>query len=143
MFFVNWISLYLSLSYKIRYILSLLLILYLDWLAIGLSPVSRKQSRDVTPRLGEGGWFFIFDCSSPFCFLLIEMNWFFHLLYSTKMLGVLLLYLIGFCLTRSSPVSSTQNFYCSLPKDLSRDVTPSLFRSVCYFQSPQGAVNGL
>ena len=35
----------------------------------------RDQSRDVTPRLGEDGWFFIFDCSRPFCFLLIEFHY--------------------------------------------------------------------
>ena len=35
----------------------------------------RDKSRDVTPRLWEGGWFFIFEYSSPFCFLLIEIHY--------------------------------------------------------------------
>ena len=35
----------------------------------------------MTPRLGEGGWFFIFDCSSLFCFLLIEFHCFFSISY--------------------------------------------------------------
>ena len=53
-----------------------------------LSP--RDQSRDVTPRLREGGLFFIFYYSSPFCFLLIEIHCtFFHLFYSTNKLCLL------------------------------------------------------
>ena len=61
-----------------------------------LSP--RDQSRDVTPRLGEGGWFFIFDCSTPFYFVFVNRISlrFFHLLYRTNMLCLLLLYLIMF-----------------------------------------------
>ena len=35
---------------------------------------TRDQSRDVTPRLGDCGWFFIFDYSSPF-FLVIEIRY--------------------------------------------------------------------
>ena len=34
----------------------------------------RDQSRDVTPRLWEGGWFLIFEHSSLFCFFLTEFN---------------------------------------------------------------------
>ena len=34
----------------------------------------RDQSRDVTPRLGEGGCFFIFEYLSPLCFLSIEFH---------------------------------------------------------------------
>ena len=39
----------------------------------------RYQSRDVIPCFGEGGWFLIFDCSSPFCFLLIELHYAFSI----------------------------------------------------------------
>ena len=35
------------------------------------------QSRDEIPRLREGELFFIFDCSSPFFFLLIEFHYVF------------------------------------------------------------------
>ena len=42
---------------------------------------ARDQSRDVTPRLVEGGYFFIFVCSSPFCFLLIEFHYSFSFSY--------------------------------------------------------------
>ena len=41
----------------------------------------RDQSRDVTPRLGEGGLFFIFNCSCPFCFLLTEIYYYFSISY--------------------------------------------------------------
>ena len=41
----------------------------------------RDQSLDVTPGLREGGWFLIFDCTSPFCFLLIEFHCFFFISY--------------------------------------------------------------
>ena len=44
-----------------------------------LSP--RNHSRDVTPRLGEGGWFLIFDRLSPFRFLLIEFHCAFSISY--------------------------------------------------------------
>ena len=44
-----------------------------------LSP--RVQSRDVTPRLGGGGWFFLFDHLSPFCFLLFEFHYAFSISY--------------------------------------------------------------
>ena len=58
---------------------------------------TRDQTRDVTPRLEESGWFLIFDCWTYFVFLLIEFHDVFsHLLYSADMLGLLLLYLIMF-----------------------------------------------
>ena len=51
------------------------------------------------------------------------------------LLLLLLLYLQG--LTRSSPVSSL-DFYCSLPRDQSRDVTPRLgvYLKVCFISRP-------
>ena len=39
------------------------------------------QARDVTPRLEVGGWFLIFDYSSPFSILLIEINYTFSISY--------------------------------------------------------------
>ena len=43
-------------------------------------PKGSVKGCDVTPRVG--GWFFILDCSSPFCFLLIEFHYtFFYLLF--------------------------------------------------------------
>ena len=58
---------------------------------------SMDQSWDVTPRLGEGGWFLFFDCWSPFWFLLVEFYYVFsHLLYIADMSCLLILYLIWF-----------------------------------------------
>ena len=57
----------------------------------------RDQSRDVTPRLEEGGWFFIFDCWSPFCFLLIVF--FPSLIYCWHVMFIIAFHLV---LTRSS-----------------------------------------
>ena len=59
LFFVDCISLYFFHFLSIT--IFCLLLLYLDWVVIRLSPVSsipsfpRDQSRDVTNRLGEGG----------------------------------------------------------------------------------------
>ena len=39
---------------------------------------SKGISRDVTPRVGEGGRFLIFDYSSPFCFLKFIMLFLSH-----------------------------------------------------------------
>ena len=78
----------------------------------------RDQPWDVTPHLGEGGWFFIFDYSSPFCFLLIEIYYTFSISYLVLTCYVYY-YCIWWVLTRSSPVSS-QDFYCSLPRDSHR-----------------------
>ena len=65
---------------------------------------------------------FIFDCSSPFCFLLIEFHYvFFHLLYSDNMLGLLLLYLTRFCYVNT--------------------LFPCFFTRVLIF-SPMGSVTG-
>ena len=73
--------------------------------------------------------FSFFDYSSPFYFLLIEFLCTFSI--SCKILYMLCLLLLYFDLVviRSSPVSS-QDFFCSLPRDPSRDVTPRL--GVCY-----------
>ena len=40
-----------------------------------------SQGSDVTPPLRECGLFFIFNCSSPFCFLLIEIHNVFSIFY--------------------------------------------------------------
>ena len=85
-FFVNLIV-FFSISHKIFIIKYLLIIIVFKlgsdqlvscWFYC-LSP--RDQSQDVTPRLGEGGWFFIFDYSSPFCFLVIEIHYTFSISY--------------------------------------------------------------
>ena len=55
------------------------------------------QSRDVTPRLWQGGWLFNFDVQVHFVFFVYWISLCpFHLLYSTNMLYLLLLYLIRF-----------------------------------------------
>ena len=67
-----------------------------------------------------------------FLFSIVEVHFFvnsislcvFHLLYTTNML-CLLRYCINLVFALSSHVSS-QDFYCSLPRDQSRDVTPCL-----------------
>ena len=98
LFFVNWISFSFSFSYEVLPFYDYYYCIWIRyWYALLFYTISlpRNQSRDVTPRLGEGGWFFIFDCSSPF-FLFIEFNYVFYLLYSANMLCLLLLYLIRF-----------------------------------------------
>ena len=72
----------------------------------------------------EGGWFFIFDCSSSFFFwklnfiiIFPSLIWCYHVMFI----------IIAFdkVLTCSSTVSS-QDFYGSLPRGQSRNVTPRL-----------------
>ena len=73
--------------------------------------------------------FSFFDCSSPFYFLFIELHYAFSI--SNIMLTCLVCYYyiwLGFDKLYSNV--SLQDFYCSLPRDQSRDVTPLLW--FCY-----------
>ena len=97
---------------------------------INLSPVSSTvfSKGSVTgcdSSLGGGGMIFHFRLSKS---ILLFVNWnslcFFYLIYSANMLCLLLLYFIRFYHALLSV--SSQDFYCSLPKDQSRDVTPRL-----------------
>ena len=100
-FFLDWISLcLLHLLYSANI---LFLLLYFIRVLTRSSPVSsqdfycslrRDQSRDVTPRFREGGWFFNFwDCSRPFCFWLVELHYDFSISYV-----VLTFYVHYFCI---------------------------------------------
>ena len=81
-FFVNWILLIFSICYKILTNMLIIIVFRFRPLLFLLLSFPRDQSRDVTPHLGEGVWFFIFDYSSPFCFFVNWISfWFFHLLY--------------------------------------------------------------
>ena len=82
-FFVKLISLYFF-HFLWNITILCLLLLYFDKIAINsflLLSLPMDQSRDVTPRLGECGWFLIFDCLSPFYFLLIEFHYAFSISY--------------------------------------------------------------
>ena len=70
------------------------------------------------------GWCFIFEYSSPFCFLLIQIHYAFSISYI-----VLTCYVYYYCIWQGFNTLFScffLDFYCSLPWDQSRDVTPRL-----------------
>ena len=117
---------------KYYHIFSIIVVFRL--VVINLSPVSSTvfSKGSVTgcdSSLGGKGMIFHFRLSKSIL-LFVNWNWlcFFYLIHSANMLCLLLLYLIRFYNALLSV--SSQDFYCSLPNDQSRD--DSLLGSFCY-----------